>query len=439
MSTITLKIEKVVYQGYGLAHHQGEQYFVSNALPDDLVEAKILYSKKKVFFCEISNVLEKSPYRSDTRCDLTNDCGACDWVNVDYPNQLKLKGMIYNDIIKSYHLGKLFLVESVQRDQYRNKVTFPVQKIGDTIKIGMYQRQTHSVVEHNHCFLYPQIFKKILDTVKDWMIRAHIEPYDETTFRGNLRYICLRCSADLKSILVILITKQRKLGFTNQLKNSLLENFPEIKGIIQNIQKQPNNVNFGESSKLIYGDDFYEERLARYKCNIHYKAFFQVNPPQAERIYNDIANLLNANDIVIDAYSGIGSMGLFAADKCKKVYCIEENEEAVKSAIENAKINNIKNIEFIKDLTEKCLSALTAENQIDTIIFDPPRKGLDKSIIEALTVPKIIYLSCDPVTQKRDIDLLVAKGYTLISLKAYDMFPHTWHIESLAVLVKEDD
>ena len=429
-TVIRLKIEKVVFGGYGLGYLEGVSYFVFNALPGDIIDVKILYKKKNAFFCEIEKIISPSEYRTNIKCELNGKCGACDWVNISYPHQIELKQAIYREIFPD----NPDIIESPQIDFYRNKCTFPVQEDEGHIKIGMYERQSHNVIEHQSCYLYPKIYKEILLSIKEWMKNSHIKPYDEQSNMGEVRFIVIRSSADLKSILMILITKKRKLGFTKQLVHLLTDKFPEIKGIIQNIQPLPNNVNIGEDDKILYGESYLHENLDNLSLKIHYKAFFQVNITQTLQIYNEIQNHLNAHEVAIDAYSGIGSIGLFIANKIKKVICIEENKEAVESGKVNAQNNNIPNIVFMNDTVENVLTDIISRTDIDTIIFDPPRKGLDKSIIESINIPKIIYLSCNPVTQKRDIKLLMAKGYELIFLKGYDMFPHTWHIESLAVL-----
>jgi len=451
-----LHIDKVVSLGYGICFLDGKTFFVSNSFPGDVLDVEILYKKKNLYFCEIISVVSPSKYRSEIRCELSNKCGACDWINVDYDKQIELKEAIYNEVFRDYlskkqqkndKLGKqasllkqiciaLPFSKSMQIDYYRNKCTFPVQEVDKDVKIGMYKRQTHIVIEHQHCFLYPEVYKKILVTIKEWMIKANIKPYNESSNKGNVRYVCIRSSHDLKSILVVLITKKKKLDFTNQLVRELITKYQSIRGIIQNINPYPNNVNMGENDIILFGNNFLIDNLADLKLKFHYKAFYQVNVLQTKAIYQELINHLDQDQVVVDAYCGVGCIGLLAAKKVKKVICIEENKAAFLSALENASSNDIENIEFINDVVENVLEKLTDSNKIDTIIFDPPRKGLDKNIINCITTDKIIYLSCNPITQKRDILLLISKGYRLLFLKAYDMFPHTWHIESMAVLEK---
>jgi len=435
---VIIEISKLVYEGYGLGFHEGNTYFVLNALPGDVVKVQVLYKKKNSFFCEIVEVLKPSRYRGSIRCDISNVCGACDWVNIDYAKQIELKSMMFRDIYKRENIEDIEKSPTV--DYYRNKCFFPVKSRNDKAVIGMYSRGTHEIVEHRQCFLYPDKFAKMIDVIKEWIVTAKVKPYDEVTHLGDLRHIGFRATNDLKSIIIILVTRTRKLPFTNQLVNSLTQKFPEICGIVQNVQNKKNNAIMGNDDKILYGNPYFIEILDDKSFKIHYKAFYQVNIKQAVNIYNEIARHCSNNEVVIDAYSGIGIIGSFVSSKAKKVFCIEENPDAINCGKECLKMNDINNIVF-SDLGDKNeideIKNILSKNTVDTIIFDPPRKGIDKKIIKLVSnfiVKKIIYMSCNPVTQLRDIELFIKQGYILTLLKGYDMFPHTWHIETLGVL-----
>ena len=434
-----LTIEKVVYGGYGLAFHKDKTFFVLNSFPNDVVCVKILYKKKQSYFCQIVNIIKPSKYRTVSRCEKVDVCGACDWVNINYDDQLELKRNYYKEIF-SFRDQHLEIEKSPQIDFYRNKSFFPVQCNKNKVHIGMFARNTHVIVEHNTCYLYPPILKNIIEIIREWVIFAKIKPYDEEKQTGFLRYLGFRCSTDLKSILVIIVTKTNRLNFSDQLVSMLTTRFTEIKGIVQNIQPFPNNVILGDNTIVHFGDPFYFDSLNDFKIKIHYKAFFQINKNQALKIYHDILDWIDKDDFVIDAFSGIGSIGLYVAKKARKVLCIEQNLDAVASGIDSAALNQLNNIEFIHDLTENHMyNLLEKESNINVIIFNPPRKGLEKRTIYEVCkskIKKVIYMSCDPMTLNRDIKLFKENGYDLFFLKGYDMFPHTWHIESLAVFIK---
>jgi len=464
-----IKIQKTVYNAYGLAYHDNHTIFVQNALPEDILAVTPLYSKKNSIFCEIYEILQPSPLRGPTRCPLTTTCGACDWVNIPYENQLSLKSAIYNEIyngIIPLSLGKGGLlamppegVRVVSRsthknveipfeksdiispspsiDHYRNKCFFPVQAQNNEIKIGMFARNSHQIIHHDHCYLYPPIYKQITNHIKDWITNTNSQPYNETDHSGNIRHIGIRSSQNLAQILIIIVTKENTLPKKDSLIKSLTSTFPKITGIIQNIQPRPNNTITSDHSLTLYGHDYLEDTLNNITLRIHHNAFFQINSAQAQIIYNDILTHLDPQDIVLDAYSGIGTIAFCIHHKVKKVICIESSPAGHTANLQNQKLLHTKNITAINQKTETILTKTLIDHKINTIIFDPPRKGLDKSIISTLAthkIPKIIYLSCDPTTQKRDLLTLQDIGYKITTLQAYDMFPHTYHIESLAIL-----
>ena len=433
--TFTLKIEKIVFGGCGLGYHESKTCFVFGSFVDDVVNVKVLYTKKNSYFCEIVEIVEPSKYRGETRCELARLCGACNWVNVDYDKQIEIKTTIYNNVFDNSK-NDLLISESPVIDYYRNKCFYPVQLQDDKIVIGMYAHSTHDVVEHKHCFLYPKIFRDIVDDIKEWMSLAKVKPYDREMHSGEVRHIGFRYSADSKSIIVVLVTRTKRLSFTKILVRELTKKYSEVVGIVQNIQDLQTNVVLGTKEKVLYGDSYFIETLGGKSFKIDYNAFCQVNIQQALKVYNDIATFVNEGSVAIDAYSGIGFIANFVADKAKKVICIESNKVAVSCGIYNSKLNNFDNIYYTVGQTETVLENTIATHKPDTIIFDPPRRGLQKSVVETVSRHKIkiIYLSCDPVTQRRDIGLLKENGYKLTHLKGYDMFPHTWHIESLAVL-----
>lgn len=436
-----LIIQKLVFQGYGLGFDNNNTYFVQNALPGDVLDVEVLYTKSKSYFCQIIKILKSSPLRKNIRCSIGKLCGACDWVNIDYNQQLAFKNMFIKDLFtplqQSISLPQI--IPSPVIDYYRNKSLLPVQIENNKPIIGMYAKQSHNVIEHTKCFLHPEIFNQIIQDIKEWIILSKVKIYDEQTLTGNLRHIGFRCSFDQQSIIIILVTKTTKLPFTKQLIHLLTNKYKQIKGIIQNINKLHTNTILGESDKILFGQDFYLEHLEALNYKINYKAFFQVNIPQAINIYNHIKKNISNDPVVLDAYSGTGSIGLFIASQAKKVVFVESNTQAHQSAIENAYINNINNIEFRNAEVNNVIDNITQENLFNTVIFDPPRKGLEPETIELISkknIPQIIYLSCNPSTQIRDVNLFIKHHYKIKEISAFDMFPHTFHIESLIILEK---
>ncbi len=436
-----LKIQKLVFQGYGLGFDQSNTYFVQNALPGDILEVEVLYLKSKSYFCRILSIIKPSPLRKQIRCSVSSKCGACDWVDIDYQRQLEFKNLFIQDIF--YSIKDLINIPQINAspiiDNYRNKSILPVQFINKKLVIGMYERQSHNVIEHNQCFLHPPIFDKILEDIKNWIIKANVKIYNEASKRGNLRYIGLRCNSDLNNILIIIITKTSKLPFTQQLVNSITQKYKQITGIVHNINEAANNVIFGDKEKILFGNDYYHECFDNVRFKINYKAFFQVNVEQAKQIYNKIKHFVDNQSVILDAYSGTGSIGIFLADKAKKLIFVESNTQAHNSAIENSKLNNVTNAVFYNNEVDDVIEEIINKYDLNTIIFDPPRKGLNNNTIEMVckkNISKIIYLSCNPTTQIRDIKAFIQNNYTIKDIYIYDMFPHTFHIESLVILEK---
>lgn len=436
-----LRIEKIVNKGFGLAYYDKFTVFIEYALPGDCIKAEILYKKKNALFGKISHYYEHASLKNTNLCPHNGLCGGCDWINLDYNAQLILKNQIIEDIY--FPLKKLITPEPIIPSptplHYRNKSFLPLCLFNNEPAYGMYARSSHSVIPHQLCYIQPLIFNQIADQILDYIKKSNAEIYNEIDDSGNLRHIGIRQSDATHEILIVLVTKKRKLPFTQLLVKNLVSLFPQIVGIIQNIQPEKTNVIIGEDDKILFGRDYLMENLNEIRFNVHYKAFFQVNSSQTINIYDKIKELSGNNKHVLDAYSGTGSIGLYLAHNHKQITFIESSTEAHLNAIENAKINNISNTSFFNGEVENILPDLINNQKIDLIVFDPPRKGIESSVlslISQLNIPQIIYMSCNPSTQVRDLRILTELGYKIKKLLTYDMFPHTWHVESLCLLEK---
>lgn len=435
-----ITVKKVVFNGLGLAHYHGHNIFVFQGLPGDNVDAVAVHKRGDTFFAEIKKYNSHSKLYKPPPCPHFHHCGGCDWLNVDYQDQLSLKQQIveevYNDLIPET-IDPAPIISSPNRDRYRNKIILPVTTEGKSIKAGMYARRSHKVIPHSSCFLQSETSERIIAMTCELLTKGGITVYNESTRKGNLRFIGIRHSAAHDEHLLMIVTKNRKLPFSRILCDKLTEAFPGLIGIVQDINSPASNRNISSEAKILFGRDYIKESLNKTELNINYSAFFQINTGQCLNILQDISRHLETKDRVIDAYSGIGTIGIAIADNVKQVVCLEQHQEAVKNGIANIKANNLDNCSYIAGKVEKNLEGVTAAGQFNTLIVDPPRKGLDSSVISVAAnsaITKIVYLSCNLTTQKRDILMLTAKGFTLEYLQAYDMFPHTHHIESLAVL-----
>jgi 23S rRNA (uracil1939-C5)-methyltransferase len=435
-----IKVEKIVNKGYGLGFYDGKTIFVNNAIPGDVVTIQIMYSKKRNYFAKIIEFEKKSSQRIDKHCEAYGKCGGCNWIDVGYENQIKFKEKLLNETFQKIDEENTKILPFQASNQsyfYRNKSIMPISGSPENPQIGMFQKETHKIVSHKKCYLQPDIYDEVADVLLNHIKSSKIKIYDEKTKKGNLRHLGFRYSVKTNELVVFLITKNRKLSFTKLLVKNLTDKFPNIVGIVQNINPTSGNTLIGDDEKILFGRNFIKEEIGGVKFNLNYKSFFQINPYQVENLYNYIKDKTNLDEVIIDAYSGIGSIGMYLASKVKKIFAIESNKFSVEDGKLNAELNSLDNIFFYNDLVEKEIGRILDSEKVESIIFDPPRSGLERSIVEEVCeskINKIIYVSCNPATQARDAKLFQEKGFKILERKGFDMFPHTFHIENVMIL-----
>ncbi len=426
-------VEKNVYKGYGIAHVDSNTIFVEKAVEGDELKVKILYKKAKSLFAKPIKIIKKSKYRNnDIFCSAFYECGGCDWLNIKYSHQLEIKKRIIKEL---YDLKKIDIVESSYKYHYRNKNFLPVAMENNKPVIGIYKKGSHKVVPHKKCFLTPEIFDNLAQNFIDYLKKSNEKIYNEKNHSGNIRHFGIRINSQGKLLLTI-VTKKRKLAFTNLMVKMFLNNYPNIIGIVQNINEKKTNKILGEEEKILYGKNYFFETILDKIFQVHYKAFFQVNMDIATKMFKFVLDNLNSNEDIVDAFCGTGTIGIIASDKVRKVYFIENNKEAIDNLKINIKINNLTNYKIIHgDVNQELIKI----SNIDTIIFDPPRKGIDRNTLQTVSkyVKKIIYVSCNPYSQKRDTDILLENNFAIKSIKVFDMFPQTYHIETVIILEKK--
>lgn len=434
-----LEIQKMAMGGMGLGFAEDKAIFVPYTAIGDVVDIEITLLKKDHAFARVSRYISRGEGTREPGCeafDGADACGGCDWLMVDYPTQIAYKDMLIQGLFK-HHLPEEQIYATVPSEQamhYRNKVYMPVGQD----HYGIYARYSHQIIKHERCLNHPPIFDELADTLFELCQKAKVEAYDEREHSGTLRHIGLRCNRDQSQILVILVTRTAKLAFSNTIVRGLTEKFPQIVGIIQNINREKGNVILGNEDKLLFGRYHLEDILCEQSFNIHYRSFWQINSGTMENILAAMRAKLKPNCHLIDAYCGIGAIGLSLASEIKELIGIEETPEAVQNARENAHQNGITNARFSAGKTEQLLPQILKEFPADTLILDPPRSGVQESTLWAIRsakIPEILYLSCSPMNLERDLKILLTDGrYTLESIAAFDMFPNTWHIECLAHL-----
>jgi 23S rRNA (uracil1939-C5)-methyltransferase len=278
---------------------------------------------------------------------------------------------------------------------------------------------------------------EILEEIVSFSQNVKLEPYDENSHKGILRHVGIRINQKQDEILLILVTKGSKFPFTKQFIRSMTNRFPQITGIVQNINRSIGNVILGNEDKLLYGSPYLTDELGGVKFRLHYKSFYQINSSTTIKMYDYLKDSLRANDTVLDAFCGVGTIGLLVADKAKQVHGVEEIPEAVTDAEYNLRLNKIDNAVFHAGKVEDVLPGLMQQNEFSAVILDPPRKGIEAATLLAISmakIPLILYVSCNPMTLVRDVKLLLEKGYKVEEITPFDMFPQTWHIETVVKL-----
>ncbi len=440
-----LNIISVTSEGNGVAKEEEYVFFVPYALVGEEVNVKILKIKKNIVYTKLIEVLKPSPNRITPLCDNFYKCGGCTYLNMNYENQLEYKLKKINDALE--RIGKLdikanYIIPSPVISGYRNKALIPVSKdLSGNIICGFFKNRTHNVIDMEECYIQDKDAFGVVKTVKEWMNKFNIEPYDEINHKGLIRHIYYRKGVHTGDIMAGIVSYNKSIPHLNELTDMLLENISSVKSVILNINDKHTNVILGEKTITLYGTPYITDKICGLTFKIGSLSFFQVNPCNVGNLYNKAIEFLNLNknDILFDIYCGIGTIGLSAANKVKEVIGVEIIPEAVEYARENANINNITNAIFYTGKAEDVIYKMEEEQNTPTaIILDPPRAGCDKSLIceiIKLKPEKICYVSCDPATLARDLKIFSESGeYKIKEVIGCDMFPNTFHVESVALL-----
>ncbi|MBN8048099.1 MULTISPECIES: 23S rRNA (uracil(1939)-C(5))-methyltransferase RlmD [Paraclostridium] len=434
--------------GVGIGKHDGFTVFVDGGLISDKLKVKITKSKKNYAVGEIVEIIEKSPFRVERVCsDKLSDCGGCQIQELDYQKQLDIKTNEVKQTIS--RIGKLndTLVHPTlgmeNPFRYRNKAQFPIQKIDGKTVIGFYKKKSHDVIPTDKCIIQHDVNDKIIKIIKTYIKAYNVSIYDEKTHTGVLRHLVTKVGFETKEVMVVLVANGKKLPYLNELASVLKENVPGFKTLVLNTNREKTNVILGKENKIIYGDGKINDYIGDLVFEISPLSFFQVNPSQTEVLYNKALEYadLKENDTVFDIYCGIGTISLFLAQKAKKVYGVEIVGDAIKDAKINAKLNRLENTEFFVGKAEEVVPKLYKEGKTaNVVVVDPPRKGCEESVLDTIVSmepDKVVYVSCNPSTLARDLAYLDERGYKCKEIQPVDMFPHTMHVESVALLCRD--
>lgn len=439
---VELEITDLSYEAMGVAHYEGLTIFVNNALPGEIVKTKILKVKKRFAFAKIEKIIKESPDRVSVKLNQWVQTGLASLAHIKYDKQLEFKR---NQVINLLHKAGLDQIKvdetlpSPEEIGYRNKAQVPVRTINGQLDIGFFRRHSHDLVPLTNFFTTDPEIDRVLVAVRDILRKYRVPAYDEIHNKGEVRYLDVRRSKASGDIMVILVCLHNDFPQLPKVAAEISK-IDKVTSIILNHNPKKTNVILGRNDYVVWGENQILDKIGDIKFRISPKSFFQINSLQTPRLYNLAIKKadLKADDVVIDAYSGIGTIGLSVAKHVKVVRGMETISDAVKDANANAKLNGITNAQYVTGKAEEVMPRWAEEGLKTNVIFvDPPRKGLTPEFIDAAakTKPeKIVYISCNPATQVRDLQLFMEKGYHFNEITPVDMFPQTPHVESVTVL-----
>ena len=426
----------------------GKVVFVKGAVTGDKIKAQIIKDNKSYAVARLVSVLEPSPHRINGEfCNAALSCGGCVYRHVDYSHEKEIKFNFVRSAFDKAGLSDVKVLPVVGTDRvrsYRNKGQYPVCRTKSGTRSGFYASKTHNIVPVDDCAIQDESFAPITKKVCELCDRYGIEAYDEETGKGLLRHIYLRSAQATGEIMLCLVLNGKSLPYEKEICDEIEKEFPSIAGIIININRESTNVVLGRQYRILRGRGYVTDRLCGLEFSISPESFYQVNRDGAELLYSLAAERaeLGGNELLADLYCGTGTIGLSMAKKVRKLVGIEIVEGAVECARHNAEVNGIDNAEFFCADAGSAAAVLECTCGVcpDVVIIDPPRKGSTHELAECLSelgVPRIVYVSCDPITLARDCVWFRELGYEIGEVQPVDMFPRTGHVESLVCLTRQ--
>lgn len=436
------------FEGKGVCKAGDFTVFVDGMFIGEEGDIEITYKRNGAYFGELRKLTQKSDKRIQPLCKICHSCGGCCFQQLSYEAQLSFKARKVKEQFRKIAKLDVEVDECVGMDEpywYRNKIQMPFAKDSrGRVYCGFYKPQTHVIVPVDECFIEDKRAKPIIDECKSLFTSMRIEPYREDERRGVVRHVLIKTSYYREQIMVVLVTACDSFPKRGELVKELTKRHPEITTVIQNVNTRDTSVILGEKERVLFGKGYIEDCLCGVGFQISSKSFYQTNPIMTEKLYSYAMEAagLTGNEIVFDAYSGIGTIGLIASRKAKEVISVEIVPSAVKDGIKNSKRNGITNFRmYCDDATSFINKMAKANEKIDVLFMDPPRKGSDERFLKAvrkLKPTKVVYVSCDPSTLARDIAYLTS-DYQVDSVRPFDMFPQTFHVETVATLTLKNN
>jgi 23S rRNA (uracil1939-C5)-methyltransferase len=457
---LKVKIDTMAFEGKAIGRHEGMVVFVTDTVPGDVVRATITKVKSQYLEARSLELLEASDLRVEPRCRYAHACGGCKMQHIDYDAQLRFK---HRHVIDAFErIGKLSgftIPEPIAAEDiffYRNKMEFSFSDqrwlTADEIASGeAFDRdfalglhvpgRYDKVLDIGECWLQSEESNRILASIRKSAKENDIRPYTTHSHEGFLRFVVIKQSRATGEVMVNIVTSDNRPDIMQPVIDNLRKDVPAVTTIVNNINRRKAQIAVGDEEIVYFGDGYITDRIGPYQFRISANSFFQTNTRQAERLFGIAREFggLNAEDVLLDLYSGTGTITIFLSDAVRKAYGVESVPAAVTDARDNAARNNVRNVEFIEgDVLEKLNGRAKWLKEEPTVLYvDPPRSGVHPKAVReiaALRIPKIVYVSCNPVTQARDIAVLGEFGYRVERVQPVDMFPHTYHIENVVRL-----
>lgn len=432
------------YEGEGIAKINDFTIFIPGAIKGEKVKVIIVKVLSSHAFGKIVEIINTSNSRKEVDCTTYKRCGGCNLRHINYADTLNIKREIVQNLVNKTLKNEVKVKETIGMDKpfyYRNKAQYPVGKDKENKPVmGVFANRTHEIIPINKCYIQNEQTEEIAKYAFELWNKNNLSIYDEKTRKGLLRHIVTKIGIKTNEIMLILVINGDKFKDEEGFVRNIINKYPNVKTIVKNINTKNTNVILGDKNVKLYGDGYIKDRLGEYIFKISPLSFYQVNPIQAEKLYNIgvQATKINKDDVVFDLYCGLGTISIFMAKYAKEVYGIEIVDEAVKMAEENASLNKVENTKFISGDVEIVLDELINIKHIipDVIMIDPPRKGLDNKSIEnimKIRPNRFVYISCNPATLVRDLAKF-ENMYDVQEIQPVDMFPWTSHVECVSVL-----
>lgn len=439
---VALSCERLGAELEGVCHHEGLAVFVPGALPGEAITAKVLQVRPNFAYAKLLRVTLPSPHRRTPFCPVYEQCGGCSGQHMSYQATLNAKRRQVLDCL--VRIGKLPLeakdvppvLGAENPTRFRNKTSLPVGGSVQNPLLGFYKRRSHDIVPIDDCPVTMGDVRSVIEVIRTWMTKCEIQPYDEATHRGLLRHVIVRTSRS-GAVMVLLVATSTALPDEDVLIRLLQSRVTGFRALHISENRSHNNVILGKTSQKLFGEDCITETLLGLQFDIAPLSFFQVNPVQTERLYEQVLSFaaLTPEDHVVDAYAGAGTIALCMAAHCKQVVGLEIVPQAVESAKRNAEKNHIQNAVFHAAAVEDRLVQMVREGfRPDVVVLDPPRKGVEPAVINAILQAKpkrVVYVSCHVPTQARDAALLAAGGYRFVGCQPVDLFCYAGGIENV--------